>query len=169
VAEAVTTWDPVQIREVERASLRAFIEKHRGYLKGRVLDFGAGKPGTCAQPEPYRDLVEGEYLPMDVGDDYPGGFYDAVIFTQVIQYCRYPLATLDALHRNLRNGGFLVMTYPTNWDEVEGTDLWRFTKRGMEFLLKQAGFEIVHHEQRGNCGGNFCLGYGAVAVRSGCE
>jgi hypothetical protein len=60
----------------------------------------------------------------------------------------------------------LVMTYPTNWPEVETDDLHRFTKAGMERLLHRAAFNIVVHEQRASVravGNRFVLGYGVVA------
>lgn len=156
------------IRDLERASLRAFMEKHRGYLKGRVLDFGAGKPGTCREPQPYGDLVDGEYFPYEKGDPVPmferGVRFDAIICTQVLQYVSYPRTIIGSFAACLNPGGYLVMTLPTCWDEVEETDKWRFTKAGIESLL--IGWEILHHERRAeiNLGGfRFPLGYGVVA------
>ena len=71
--------------------------------------------------------------------------------------------------------GYLVMTYPTNWPEVEPEDLHRFTKAGMERLLTEAGFTIVMHQRRASVFAGefknsppfdreeFALGYGVVA------
>lgn len=150
------------IRQVERASIRAFMEKHRGYLKGRVLDFGAGK-------QPYKDLVEGEYVPYEKDGALPGGYFDAVICNQVLQYVMDPLHTLQwGIRASLRVGGALVLTYPTNWDEVEKTDLWRFTELGMALLLQNLGFKVVAQERRAEVVfGNFKfpLGYGVVAIK----
>ena len=67
------------------------------------------------------------------------------------------------------NDGYLVMTYPTNWPEVEPEDLHRFTKAGMERLLIEAGFTIVTHERRAQIAvmidesAVMALGYGVVA------
>src|SRR5438093_6368333 len=66
---ALYEFDP--IRQADIASIRRFVESHCDLLRGRVLDFGAGKPGTCRQPQPYRDLVDGTYLPVDEGDWLP--------------------------------------------------------------------------------------------------
>lgn len=89
------------------------------------------------------------------------GYFDAVLCTQVIQYV--PLVreshgnytdTLADWLMDMRvlmddeKQETLVMTYPTNWPEVEPEDLHRFTKAGMERLLTEAGFEIVRHEAR---------------------
>jgi SAM-dependent methyltransferase len=151
-----------KIRQVERASIRAFMEKYRGLLRGRVLDFGAGT-------RPYQDLVDGEYVPLEQGDWFGPGPFDAVMCNQVAQYLGDPSAALDEIACRLRQGGRLVMTYPTNWPEVEETDLWRFTKAGMTHLLEGAGFTILAHDLRAELvsGANrFALGYGVVCTRS---
>jgi SAM-dependent methyltransferase len=157
-----------RIRQIERESIRVFMERHRSYLRGRVLDYGAGKPGTCRQPQPYRDLVDGEYVPFDVDEDLPGGEFDTVICTQVLQYVESPIESLLDMHDALKVGGHLVLTYATNWDEVEDADKWRFTGPGIKNLLIRTEFNIVHVERRAEVVINnfrFPLGYGVVARR----
>ena len=152
-------WNNDSIRTLERASIRAFMKKHKSYLRGRVLDFGAGK-------QPYRDLVEGEYVPYDLGDAYPNGKFDAVMCNQVMQYVAEPDHLLSAFKLLTTPAGHLVMTYPTSWAEVEDTDFWRFTKAGMTKLLNDAGFRVIAHERRAEIdlnGFKFPLGYGVVA------
>lgn len=171
------------LRDLERESIRAFVQSAAddGYLAGRVLDYGCGK-------QPYRDLVEaagGTYIPYDdpkhpgsVVDRYVGDWQqtdpvDAILCTQVLQYVPRPYGLLAALHEFQ---AALVLTYPTNWPEVEPEDLHRFTKAGMERLLTEAGFSIVRHERRAvvkmanvDAGGwttfsdAFALGYGVIA------
>ncbi|HXI88462.1 MAG TPA: methyltransferase domain-containing protein [Bryobacteraceae bacterium] len=158
VASFYPAGDPV--RQIERASIRRFVELHAGNLRGRVLDFGAGK-------QPYRDLVHGEYIPMELGDE-PGKDFDAILCTQVMQYLAQPGQVLEWFWEALKPSGYLVMTYPTNWPEVEAGDFWRFTKRGMDRLLRQARFSIHAHELRAEVvqGSNkFALGYGVVAQK----
>ena len=165
-------WNPQSIRELERKSIRDFVERNKQYLTGRVLDFGAGKPGTCREPQPYRDLVSGEYVPVDIGDEWPIAYahlYDAILCTQVLQYIPNPAAILGCLNTWLKRGaGTLVMTYAANWDEVEESDFWRFTKAGMGRLLRESGFTVISHERRAEIdlnGFKFPLGYGVVAQR----
>ena len=168
----------VNLRDYERASIRAFVQQAAddGYLSGRVLDYGCGK-------QPYRDIVEaagGEYHGFDLarfqanvsGEDMGASeltmspfwwpiappilghrAYDAILCTQVLQYVEDPADLLGDLrwqenHARLEHPFALVLTYPTNWPEVEPEDLHRFTKAGMERLLTEAGFEIVRHERR---------------------
>ena len=163
-------WDHHTIRGLERNSIREFVTGHKDLLTGRVLDFGAGKEGTCLKPQPYRTLIDGEYDAWDLGDMWPIGDYDAILCTQVLQYVPDPPLLLHWFHGWLKEGGYLVMTYPTSWDEVEDTDLWRFTKVGMEKLLLDQKFEVLHHERRAEIelgGFKFPLGYGVVARRRG--
>jgi SAM-dependent methyltransferase len=170
-----STWNHHSVRDLERASIRQFMERNRRYLTGRVLDFGAGEPGTCREPQPYRDLVRGEYVAFDESDrghGLPEGSFHAIICTQVLQYLDDPAWYIRQFWTKLKPGGHLVMTYPTSWDEVEEFDFWRFTKAGMQLLLRRAGFQIAEHERRAsiNLGGfQFPLGYGVVAQRPATE
>ena len=158
-------WNNDTVRALERRSIRTFMERNRDYLRGRVLDFGAGK-------QPYRDLVQGKYVPLERGDDLPSGEegFDCIICNQVFQYLEQPSGVLGRFNEWLYpTKGYLVMSYATNWDEVESEDLFRFTKKGMEFLLARSKFEVVAHERRAEInlnGFKFPLGYGVVARAS---
>jgi hypothetical protein len=108
----------------------------------------------------------GSLVTEDIGDLLING-YDAILCTQVMQYMPFPA---DELHkmRNLLLGsrGWLVLTYPTHWPEVEHDDLWRFTRAGMTRLLVAAGFLIERHERRHvfyRDGDEFAVGYGVLA------
>lgn len=161
VMTAEFVWNNDTVRRLERSSIRLFMEENRQYLRGRVLDFGAGK-------QPYRDLVEGEYVPLEQGDRWPDGSFDAVMCNQVMQYLGRPRETLFQICYALKSAGALVMTYPTNWDELEPTDFWRFTRFGMERLLTSVGLEILKHERRAEInlnGFRFPLGYGVIAQK----
>ena len=176
------------LRELEAQSIRSFVQSaaDEGYLSGRVLDYGCGK-------QPYREIVEagGEYhgydrawfggALADVGDVMEGEHdtwwfreWDSILCTQVLQYVPMEEESPFKMPWLLRNmarkirGGHLVLTYPTNWPEVEPDDLHRFTKAGMERLLGEAGFEIVKHEPRETAavtldGEELIAGYGVIA------
>lgn len=171
-------WDHESARQIERQSIREWIESVADeYLDERVLDYGCGK-------QPYRDIVEaagGDYHPYDrlefpgnvsgedIGDDDPLAIYrwDAILVNQVIQYTRDPVWFLARLRAGLAPNGHLVMTYPTNWPEVEPDDLWRFTMTGMEHMLALNGYgRLVRHDRRAEIdlgGFRLPLGYGVVA------
>lgn len=177
-----TRWPANSLRGIEHKSIRDFVQSaaHDGYLSGRVLDYGCGK-------RPYQDIVEragGEYVGYDL-EVYGGNVsmedvgsieeeeesFTAILCTQVVQYV-LPEDLFgeffDFLRYLLVPDGHLVITYPTNWPEVESADLYRFTKAGMEHLLTAAGFKIIVHQRRGIgavslSGDEFALGYGVIA------
>jgi len=136
----------MSIRDLESSTIRAFLLRNQKHMGKRVLDYGAGR-------QPYRDIVEAagaEYVPYD-SPEFPGsvvekdtaavrGRFDAVICTQVLQYCPSPDYTLRFLKTQLHDGGSLLMTGPTNWPLVEEEDLWRFTPSGVVKLLAEARF-----------------------------
>jgi SAM-dependent methyltransferase len=164
------------LRDIERESIRAFLVEQSEYLTGDVLDYGCGK-------QPYRDIVSeagGVYVGYD-RSGYPANVsgrdvyegtplsrdWDAVMVTQVLQYVPRPEPLLNSIRLSLRKrNGHLVMTYPTCWPEVEDADLHRFTRSGMERLLRLADMRVVTHVSRANLkmGGElFTVGYGVVA------
>jgi hypothetical protein len=173
----------MNLRELEANSIRDFVQRaaNEGYLSGTVLDVGAGL-------QPYRDIVEaagGEYVPFDA-PSFPaavaglsndttglawGRRFETLLCTQVVQYVEDVALFLQHLRwertRLPAEGGCtLVLTYPTNWPEVEPEDLHRFTKAGMERLLTEAGFTIISHTFRHGFqhdGVSFTCGYGVIA------
>lgn len=151
------------LRDVERASIRRFLDDYKVLLSGRTLDYGCGIPGRCIKPRPYRDLVTGPYVPYDEGFPEPQGAFQAVICTQVVQY----VPDIRAFLKRLRAlGEYLILTYPTNWAEVEASDLQRFTKMGMTRALEAAGWRVQIHEPRWTvkfADFSWVGGYGVVA------
>jgi len=149
--------EPDPFRLMDRVSIRAFMEQHRDKLKGRVLDFGAGT-------QPYRDLVEGEYVPYELNslesvmDGRLAEAFDAVICNQVLQYTAWADDILGTLPARLKRGGHLIVTYATNWPEVPNDcygyscDRFRYTFKAMEEIIARAmgGYygSIVDHQRR---------------------
>jgi len=164
----MATQDP--IRFIERQSILTFLTSHASYFTGRVLDYGCGS-------QLYRSIVErrgAEYIPWDLGEGFPYfQEFDAVLCTQVIQYVDNIQQLFMDLFRACKPSGYIILTYPTNWDEVPNDhyhghcDKWRFTKVGMEAMFKWlAECEILHHELRAvvQLGTfRFPLGYGLIA------
>lgn len=158
------------LRQADIISIRRFVAAQKHCLAaGRVLDYGAGKPGTCRRPQPYRDLVAAEeYVPFDLGDPMPEGDFDSILCTQVLQMHDSPRALLAQFASWLRcKRGALVLTYNTNWPEGDPAERWRFTKNGMTEMLQRAGFIVGVHDARCSLivGPNeFVTGYGVLAM-----
>lgn len=151
------------IRQIERYGILKFMTNNASLFTGRVLDFGSGT-------SPYRHLVSGEYVPFEKGTPLSADDkFDCIICNQVMQYIENPKEQFLLFRQQLNPGGWLVMTYATNWDEVEEVDIQRHTKSGMTRILEMTGFKIIKHERRSQvCFNNFKfpLGYGVVARRN---
>lgn len=124
----------------------------RDYCCGRVLDAGAGRGA-------YRDLLlkfAENYVGMDVGRSnatdvvgnaqklpFANGSFDTVFCSQVLEHVPEPWLALAEFQRVLKPGGRLILTVPhISWLHNEPHDYYRYTKHGLEFLLKQSGFDI---------------------------
>lgn len=161
-----TMWNNDTVRHLERDSIQQFMTEHQHLLIDQVLDYGCGK---C----PYQHLVKGTYHPFDIAaPSRPVQHlrYSAIMFNQVAQYIP-PGKLLELFYRFehwLGVGGHLVMTYATNWAEVEASDLVRYTKAGMEHMMLTGApcLQIIEHVKRAEIdlnGFKLPLGYGLVA------
>ena len=160
-----------EIRAMQRTEIEAYLEAQD--FSGRVLDFGCGT-------QPYRGIVErkgGEYTGYNRGH-FPGGSkedigpeeplsdtWDVILCTQSTQYYPDVLAMLVEFRLAAER---LVMTFATNWPEVEVEDLHRFTRTGMQHLLELAGWQVVAVKRLGELPfgdrESLALGYGMTAV-----
>jgi carbamoyltransferase len=89
--------------------------------------------------------VTGEYVSFEKGEEFPKGTFHTVLVNQVVQYLENPHEVFLKL---ASVGEYLVMTYPTNWEEIEDTDIRRYTKSGMEQMhevtLKTRDMKYFH-------------------------
>ena len=176
-----------ELTRVENESIRAFVDSCSEHLTGRVLDYGCGA-------RPYQSIIEaagGDYWGHDdptypgasayvkdqqrMGSVYYGSWnpleeasaYDAILCTQVIEYAywRGLGGFLFDFKEGLKDGGYLVMTGPTNWPEVEVTDRVRFTLEGIAKEVRDAGFEVIRLESRWSIpfdGWEMSMGWGCI-------
>lgn len=124
-----------------------------------LLDAGAGK---C----PYKAFFsQANYIAIDVSkkndskldlianlDTLPfqSNSVDAILCTQVLEHVKQPQKVLLEFRRVLKAGGRLFLTVPQGWGLHEKPyDYFRFTSYALDFLLKNAGFEIIFIKPRG--------------------
>ena len=127
------------------------------YAHGELLDVGCGT-------KPYLPLFEQRvkhYTGLDfsktagkridhadvVGDATKLPFrvstFDTILSTEVIEHIPEPAKALSEMYRVLRPGGYLILSAPLFWPlHEEPHDFYRYTKFGLNYLLKSAGFSI---------------------------
>ncbi len=136
------------------------IKKHAVNITGRVLDIGCGE-------KPYKEIIEAycnEYIGLDhfgtphglsevnvIGDALALPFdkdsFDSVVSFQVMEHVSEPGKYLSEAFRVLRPGGYMLLTTPFMWGEHEQpSDYYRYTRYGLRYLAKRAGFTVVSIE-----------------------
>lgn len=129
----------------------------------RVLDAGAGE---CQ----YRPLLaQHQYVAVDlgIGDTdwsysqlhavadlqklpFGGGVFDACLNVVTLEHMSDPFAVLAELTRVLKPRGRLLLITPLEWEEHQiPYDYFRYTRYGVELLLRKVGLEIDRIEPVG--------------------
>ncbi len=140
-----------------RRGLFRGVASFRGYMRGRLLDFGCGS-------KPYKALFRvDEYIGTDIevsGHDhrnedidvyYDGKTlpfadrsFDSIFSSEVFEHIFNLPQILDELHRVLRPGGHMLVTVPFVWDEHEVPyDFARYTSFGIAHMLQEKGFTVI--------------------------
>jgi SAM-dependent methyltransferase len=121
----------------------------------RVLDAGAGeghyRSFFPAQRYLGLDLAVGDaawdYSRLDVLGDltalpFRDAVFDAALNIVTLEHVRDPARVLRELARTLAPAARLLLIVPHEWEEHQQPhDYFRYTRYGVEYLLRQAGFE----------------------------
>lgn len=132
-------------------------EACKKYFSGKLIDIGCGT-------KPYNNLLA-PYVTEHVGIDYDGTLhdkshidrygtayqlpaedseFDTALCTAVLEHLEEPEIALRECYRVLKSGGIAIYTVPFIWHlHEEPRDFYRFSKYGLEYLFKKAGFELV--------------------------
>ncbi len=130
------------------------------YVKGDILDFGAGsakyKKIIAERGSRYVafDMTAGPNIDV-VGDvhhpPFKDGVFDTIIMTQVLEHISEPHMVMGEIFRMMRAGGHCIITAPFFVPyHADPYDYYRYTVTGLEFLAKESGFKIV---ESGSYGG----------------
>ncbi|MHB0978197.1 MAG: class I SAM-dependent methyltransferase [Minisyncoccota bacterium] len=146
------------IFQPDRYLLDKQIRKFSHYIKGKVLDVGAGEVNRYG-----KYFKSDEYIKMDprhvshadlVGsaDNIPleAESIDSVVCTQVFEHLENPQKSAEEIYRVLKKGGYVLLTVPQmNELHEEPYDFFRYTKFGLKLMFEKVGFEVVEIDQRG--------------------
>jgi SAM-dependent methyltransferase len=76
---------------------------------------------------------------------------DVILATEMLHDMAEPTAVLDEIFRIVKPGGYLILTTPFLVPIVDGRyDHYRYTRYGLDYLLKKSGFEVEKTEQVGD-------------------
>ena len=137
-------------------AIKAEIERFAASLPygARVLDAGAGegnyKSHFAQQRYTGLDLGVGDsawnYTALDVVGDleklpFPDQTFQASLNVVTLEHVREPARVIAELFRTLSPGGNLLLVAPHEWEEHQQPhDYYRYTRYGLEYLLRSAGF-----------------------------
>lgn len=131
------------------------------HIRGKLIDLGCGKAplyGAYAPLSSCQHFLDVENRLEHFDLDYQTSLneplsciqtkYDSAILSDVLEHLAEPMTALASIHRILKNGGVLMMTVPFLYGIHEAPhDYRRFTKYGLEYELRRAGFrQIEIHE-----------------------
>jgi SAM-dependent methyltransferase len=140
-----------------RKLIRA-LERVRRHARGTLLDVGCGSrafaplfrghaerylgldlPGSPELHGPLPDVF-GDALDLPVRD----GSVDTVLCLSVMDLVREPSRAVAEMRRVLAPGGVAIVEFVQTAPLYRASpDLWRFTRLGIDLLLREAGLEIV--------------------------
>lgn len=140
--------------KISRETLRRELKELCRFEAGEVLEVGAGRARNrergffanrfarwlTVDIDPLSDPdAVGSALALPFG----GESFDTVVCSQMLEHLPAPLDALFEIHRVMRRGGRLVLSAPQTWAlHMEPNDFYRFTRHGLEAMLKRAGFVI---------------------------
>jgi len=135
----------------------ALTDAAASHASGRLIDIGCGtKPW-----EPLFARHVSEHIGVDLESsggphtdriDIFGSAYsvplesesaDTVLLTEVLEHLADPLRALEEAHRLLRRGGAVILTTPLLFPIHAPDDYFRYAPRGLEHLLRAAGFTDI--------------------------
>ncbi|HXK05445.1 MAG TPA: class I SAM-dependent methyltransferase [Verrucomicrobiae bacterium] len=129
----------------------------------RVLDAGAGegqyKRHFAKQRYCGVDLAVGDaawdYGRLDAIADlsalpFRDATFEAAVNIVTIEHLREPGLALQEIARTLTPGGILLIAAPHEWEVHQSPhDYFRYTRHGLEYVLRRAGFEICQMRPAG--------------------
>ena len=137
---------------VDHVYIEQFLERHAEDVRGRVLEihdtrytraYGGARVTSSDVLDINSQNREATIVADLAGEEsLPAQRFECAIVTQTLQFVGRPDVAVANLWRSQAPGGVVLITVPStslvdpDWRD---TDLWRFTPRGLETLLRRFG------------------------------
>ncbi len=138
---------------------RKLIKENLQYFKGKVLDLGCGnckyKSLVLENGENYIGADFYQHENVDVYTDaketpFSDGEFDTIMCLQVLEHIKEPHKVIKECYRILKKEGYIILTTPWLYPfHGEPDDFFRFSRKALEFLFTNEGFNIIKIESRG--------------------
>lgn len=147
-----------------RGRIRRYIERHADKLGDDVLEVGSRMTNPGCWWIVNRDLAKGKWLGIDMQPGHGvdqvadihnlppewAGRFSGVLCSEVLEHVSRPWVALPKLREVIRPGGWAIFTTLFAFPEHGfPDDFYRYTRSGLELLLKDAGFRNVSTEYAG--------------------
>lgn len=148
----VPNYDGWLAYSVRRSHLDRDLEELGGHMTGRVLEIGAGRAGRRGRFQPPVRAAK-DWICVDLAAvraphvrarmetlPFADHSFDTVVCLETLEYVDEPLAALKEVLRVLAPDGRLILSAPFLHRRDDPRDYWRFTDKGLEELLRRAGY-----------------------------
>ncbi|MEK9175714.1 MAG: class I SAM-dependent methyltransferase [Patescibacteria group bacterium] len=130
---------------IPKVQFRNAMKKYGHDITGKTLDIGAGlKPfAQYFNTSEYISLDSDASLKPDVAGDilhlpFEDASFDSVVCLEVLEHVADTQGALREILRVLKPNGVFMVSTPMHWPlHYEPMDYWRFTRYGLEELLKK--------------------------------
>jgi len=140
-----------------RIILYELIKRYSKFIKGDVLDIGAGPKDRYSELFKYNN-----YTKIDLDDKtgavvvdarhtgYPDEHFDSFVCFQVLEHIYDYQRAIKEMYRILKKGGCGMISVPmVNELHEEPNDFWRFTKYSLQHDFEEQGFKIMFLDRMG--------------------
>jgi len=131
------------------------LKKIRRGTLNKLLDIGGGYDGRYRKK---LEAISSKYINLEITKgpnvDLVGSVYkipsrsssiDLISMFMVLEHLNEPKKALLECRRVLKKSGYLILTTVQYWHTHSyPSDYYRYTKFGLEYLLKESGFKIIN-------------------------
>jgi len=117
-----------------------------GYYKKYISEVVCVDWADSFHESSHLDIVQDLNQPLQLEDNQ----FDTALLSDVLEHIREPQNLINEVYRVLKPGGKLIINVPfMYWLHEDPYDYFRYTKYGLEYLLRNSGFEIVLLDEYG--------------------